>query len=138
MDIISIYSRTACDTSTLILHYLQKPYLIFLLRGNHELRSDVLIEVLFTDDLELESTLLESDTLLVRVLGGLGGSVISDDGVKAGDQHQTRLKSAKVGIESNATHLSFRRAPMRFSSASRPSTKFFSKLLMASARRREL
>jgi hypothetical protein len=59
-----------------------------LLRRNHELGADVLVEVLGADDLELHGGLLEREAVLVRVLGGLGGGVVADDGVEAGDQHK--------------------------------------------------
>ena len=63
-----------------------------LLGRNHELRADVLVEVLRADDLELHGSLLQCQAVLVGVLGGLGGGVVADDGVEAGDQHKTELR----------------------------------------------
>lgn len=63
--------------------------LFLLLGADHQLRADVLVEVLLAQSLELHSTLLQGQTLLVGVLGDLGGHVIANNGVQAGNQHQT-------------------------------------------------
>ena len=63
-------------------------------RVDHELWSDVLVKVGFTNDLELEGGLLEGEAVLVGVLGSLAGGVVADDGVEAGNQHQTGFELA--------------------------------------------
>jgi hypothetical protein len=62
---------------------------LHLLGGNHQLRADVLVKVLRADDLQLHSSLLQCQVVLVRVLGSLAGSVVANDGVEASNQHQT-------------------------------------------------
>lgn len=47
------------------------------------------VEVLLAKGLQLHSTLLQSETLLVGVLSDLGRHVVTDNGVQAGDEHQT-------------------------------------------------
>jgi hypothetical protein len=60
------------------------------LRGvDHQFRADVLVEVGFADDLELEGGFLERETILVRVLGGFAGGIVANDGVEAGYEHET-------------------------------------------------
>lgn len=68
-----------------------KPLLLVGARANHELRLDEGIKVLFVEGLELHGALLEGETLLVSVLGDLGGHVVSDLGVEAGNEHETGL-----------------------------------------------
>jgi len=58
---------------------------------DHKLRPDVLVKVRLADDLELERSLLECEVVLVCVFGGLAGGVVADDGVEAGDEHETAL-----------------------------------------------
>lgn len=76
------------STLTILLLYLQNPDLFLLCGSNHELWANVLVKVLFADDLELERTFLERNPLLVCVLSGLRGGVVANDRVEAGDQHQ--------------------------------------------------
>ena len=74
--------------------YFQSPRLVLGLvfgRVDHELRPDVLVEVRLADDLELERSLLEREVVLVCVFGGLAGGVVADDGVEAGNEHETAL-----------------------------------------------
>ena len=63
--------------------------LFLLLGAQHQLRADIFLKVLFAEGLKFHSTLLESDALLVGILGHLGGHVITNDGVQAGHKHQT-------------------------------------------------
>lgn len=64
---------------------------LFLLLGSqHQLGTDVLLKVLLAKSLEFHGTFLESDALLVSVLGHLGGHVVTDDRVQAGNKHQTK------------------------------------------------
>jgi len=65
-------------------------HLFLLLGRKHELWTDVLVEFLLAQSFELHGTLLKRRALLVRVLGDLAGHVVTDDGVEAGDKHQTR------------------------------------------------
>ena len=63
---------------------------LFLLLGSqHQFRPDVLLEFFLGQSTEFQSALLQGDTLLVGVLGHLGGHVVANDGVQAGDKHQT-------------------------------------------------
>lgn len=63
-----MYTRLIQQTTDHFIHFL------FLLRRvDHELRPNVLVEVLLANDLELHGALLESNSFLVRVLGGLAG-----------------------------------------------------------------
>lgn len=63
--------------------------LFLLLGSNHQLRTDSLVKVLGANSVKLHGALLEGKTLLVCVLGDLGGHVVANDGVEAGDKHQT-------------------------------------------------
>ena len=56
---------------------------------DHKLRPDVLVKVRLADDLELERSLLEREVVLVCVFCGLAGGVVADDGVEAGNEHET-------------------------------------------------
>lgn len=69
-------------------------HLFLLLGSKHELGTDGLVEVLLAQSLELHSTLLEGETLLVSVLGDLGGHVVANDGVKAGDKHERLVEES--------------------------------------------
>lgn len=59
-----------------------------LLGGNHQLGPDELVKLLLGQAAKLERRLLESQTLLVRVLGDPAGLVVADLAVEAGDQHE--------------------------------------------------
>jgi hypothetical protein len=72
-----------------MLLYIRTTHLFLLLGADHQLGTDVLVKVLFAKSLELHGTLLQGKTLLVCVLGDLGGHVVSNDGVEAGDKHET-------------------------------------------------
>lgn len=61
-------------------------------RVDHELWSDILVKVGFADDFELEGGLLEGEVVLVGVLGSLASGVVANDGVEAGNQHQTEFE----------------------------------------------
>lgn len=61
-------------------------------RSNHELRLDEGIELIFGESLELHGALLEGKALLVSVLGDLGGHVVPNLGVEAGDEHEPELR----------------------------------------------
>lgn len=77
-------------------------HLFVLLGSKHQLGTDVLVKVLLAESLELHSTLLKSDTLLVSVLGDLGGHVVANDGVQAGHEHQTKkIVNSVQGIKRN-------------------------------------
>lgn len=65
-------------------------HLFVLLGSKHQLGADVLVKVLLAEGLKLHSTLLQGNTLLVSVLGDLGGHVVANDGVQAGHEHQTK------------------------------------------------
>lgn len=65
------------------------PLLLLVSAGtDHELGADELVKVLLGEGVELEGGLLEGETLLVGVLGDLGGHVVADLGVEGGDQHE--------------------------------------------------
>lgn len=74
-----------------------------LLRSDHKLGTNVGVELLLAESLELHSGLLESEALLVGVLGDLAGHVVADDGVEAGDEHKRLVEegvdAALVGLE---------------------------------------
>lgn len=59
--------------------------------ANHVLGSNPLVKLLGGKDTKLKSRLLEGDSLLVGVLGNLGGSVVTNLGVKGGDKHEGLL-----------------------------------------------
>lgn len=80
------FNRVICTTTT-------TKRLFLLLGSNHELGTNVGVKLLLAQGLQLHSTLLEGEALLVSVLGDLGGHVVTDDGVEASDKHQTRGKS---------------------------------------------
>lgn len=56
---------------------------------DHELRLDERVKLLRGESLELHGALLESEALLVGVLGNLAGHVVANLGVEAGDEHET-------------------------------------------------
>jgi len=58
---------------------------------DHKFGPDVLVKVRLADNLELERSLLEREVVLVCVFGGLASGVVADDGVEAGDKHETAL-----------------------------------------------
>lgn len=58
-------------------------------RTDHELRLDKSIKFIRREGLELHGAVLESEALFVCVLGNLGGHVVADFGVEAGDKHET-------------------------------------------------
>lgn len=61
-----------------------------LLGSQHQLGTHVLVELLRAQSLQLHSGLLQGQALLVGVLGDLGGHVVTNDGVQAGHEHQTK------------------------------------------------
>lgn len=77
--------------------------LLGLLWGDHEFGTNVAVKVLLAEGLELHGGLLESEALLVGVLGDLAGHVVADDGVEAGDKHERLVEqgadAALVGLE---------------------------------------
>lgn len=56
---------------------------------DHELWSNILIEVLLADNLEVERRLLQTQAILVRVFGGLACCIVANDRVQACDEHET-------------------------------------------------
>lgn len=60
---------------------------------NHKLRLDKRVKLLLGQGIELKSTLLESQALLVGVLGDLAGHIVANLGVEAGNQHETTYVS---------------------------------------------
>jgi hypothetical protein len=78
----------------IIYNSLHDLHLLLLLGSKHELRTDVLIKVLLAQSLELHGTLLEGKTLLVSVLCDLGGHVVANDRVKAGDKHKRLVEKS--------------------------------------------
>lgn len=57
---------------------------------DHELRLDECVEFVRSQGVELHGAVLESQTLLVRVLGYLGCHIVTDLGVEAGNQHEPK------------------------------------------------
>lgn len=72
----------------LVKSYFVKLTTLLIRRANHLLGSDVLVKLVGGESLELESGLLEGDSLLVGVLGNLGGHVVANLGVEGGHQHE--------------------------------------------------
>ena len=77
----------------------------------------------------------------MSVLGNLGGHVVADLGVKAGDEHETRtMRLARMADNSlyranyEGTHDSFMMLAIFSSLAWRPTTRFFSNERMPSER----
>ena len=60
---------------------------LVLLGRNHQLWADILVKVLFADDLELQRGSLQRDAVLVRILCRLAGGIVPNDGIEAGHQH---------------------------------------------------
>lgn len=58
----------------------------------------MLVKVLLAESLQLHGALLQSQVLLVRVLGHLGRHVVADHGVQARHQHQTGTVSSVLHI----------------------------------------
>ena len=56
---------------------------------DHQLRLHELVEVCLAQGVQFHGTLLEGQTLLVRILSNLACHVIANLGVKAGDQHES-------------------------------------------------
>lgn len=86
-----IYKKAHILRLQIFLLYLQQHDLFLLCGSNHELWADVLVEVLFADDLQLKRAFLKGNTLLVCVLSGFRGGIVANDRVEAGDQHQAVL-----------------------------------------------
>ena len=88
--LISLYLKLNQSILTPFRHSGINCTLLFLLLGSkHQLRADMGVEVLLAEGLKLHGTLLQSETLLVGVLSDLGCHVVTDNGVQAGDKHQT-------------------------------------------------
>jgi hypothetical protein len=57
--------------------------------ANHKFGSDQGIEFLLSEGIKLQSTLLQSETLFVSILGNFAGHVITNFGIEACDKHKT-------------------------------------------------
>jgi hypothetical protein len=57
-------------------------------RTDHEFGSDLLVELLGSEEAERDGRLLEGRSLLVSLLGALGDVVITEMGVEDGGEHE--------------------------------------------------
>ncbi len=64
-------------------------HLLLLLGGQHEFGPDMFVKLLRGQRLQFHCRLLQSQTLLVSVLGHFGSHVIADDWVQTGNKHET-------------------------------------------------
>lgn len=60
-----------------------------LLRLKHQLWPDILVEISFTQRLQLHGRLFQCQALLVRILRYFGRHIVANDRIEASDQHQT-------------------------------------------------
>ena len=113
--------------------------LLLLLRAQHQLRPYILVKVFLAQRFQLHRALLQRQPLLMRILRHFRRHIIPNDRIQARHEHKTNYGvSWSRSCIRKTTYLSCRRLPILFSSAFSPSTRFLSKLLIASLKIRIL